>query len=266
MPSRPTISAPLGKSGPLIRSTSASWSSSRVASGWSSAQLRALGDLAQVVRRDVGGHADRDAGGPVDQQVRVARRQDRRLLRPAVVVRLEVDGVLLDVADHLERERRHPALGVPHGGRRVVARRAEVALAVDQRRAHHPRLREADQGVVDRGVAVRVVLTHDVTDDARALREAAVGAVAAVVHRVEHPAVHRLEAVAYVGQRAADDDRHRVVDVGALHRGLQLDRLDPAARARVVASGAVVPSVGISVTCLRLSHRFYECLGIALET
>ena len=198
----------------------------------------ALGDLAQVVRRDVGGHADRDAGRAVDQQVGVARRQDGRLLRAAVVVGLEVDGVLVDVADHLQRQRRHPALGVPHRGGGVVARRAEVALAVDQRRAHHPRLREADQGVVDRGVAVRVVLTHHVTDDARALGEAAVGAVAAVVHRVEHPAVHRLEPVAYVGQRAADDDRHRVVDVGALHRGLQLDRLDPAAGARAPSVGA----------------------------
>ena len=42
---------------------------------------RALGDLAQVVRRDVGGHADRDAGRAVDQQVREPRGQDRRLLR-----------------------------------------------------------------------------------------------------------------------------------------------------------------------------------------
>ena len=39
-------------------------------------------DLAQVVRRDVRGHADRDAGRAVDQQVRHARRQDRRLLSP----------------------------------------------------------------------------------------------------------------------------------------------------------------------------------------
>ena len=54
----------------------------------------AVGDLAQVVRRDVGGHADRDAGRAVDQQVGVAGGQDRRLLRAAVVVGLEVDGVL----------------------------------------------------------------------------------------------------------------------------------------------------------------------------
>ena len=178
----------------------------------------ALGDLAEVVRRDVGRHADRDAGRAVDQQVGEAAGQDGRLLRATVVVGAEVDGVLVDVAHHLHGQRRHPALGVSHGRGRVVARRAEVALAVDERRAQHPRLREADHGVVDRGVAVRVVLTHHVTDDARALREAAVGAVAAVVHRVEDAAVHRLEPVAHVGQRAADDDGHRVVDVGLLHR------------------------------------------------
>ena len=79
-------------------------------------------DLAQVVRRDVGGHADRDAGGSVDQQVGEARRQHHGLGGTAVVVGLEVDGVLLDVAHHLERERGHPALGVPHGRGRVVAR------------------------------------------------------------------------------------------------------------------------------------------------
>ncbi len=190
----------------------------------------AVGDLVEVVRRDVGGHADRDAGRAVDQQVREPSRQHQRLLGAAVVVGAHVDGVLVDVADHLHGQRSEPALGVPHGRRGVVARRAEVALAVDQRRAHHPGLREAHQGVVDRGVAVRVVLPHHVADDAGALGEPAVGTVAAVVHRVEDPAVHRLQPVAYVGQRAADDHRHRVVDVGLLHLVLQLDLAD----ARVV--------------------------------
>src|SRR4051794_6585890 len=52
-------------------------------------------DLAQVVRRDVGGHADRDARAAVDQHVRHAGRQDDRLLGLAVVVGEEVDGVLV---------------------------------------------------------------------------------------------------------------------------------------------------------------------------
>ena len=36
-------------------------------------------------------------------------------------------------------------------------------------------------------------------------------------HRVEHAALHRLQAIAGVGQGARDDDRHRVFDVGRLH-------------------------------------------------
>ena len=59
---------------------------------------------------------------------------------------------------------------------------------------------------------------------------AAVGPEAGVVHRVQHAAVHRLEAVAHLGQRAADDHAHRVVDVAALHLLLDVDRLDPVVR------------------------------------
>src|SRR5690606_22860500 len=79
----------------------------------------------------------------------------------------------------------------------------------------------------DRAVAVRVVVAHDVADDAGALVEPAVGAVPAVVHGVEHAAVHRLQAVADIGQRARHDDAHRVLDVAALHLGVEVDGLDP---------------------------------------
>ena len=61
-------------------------------------------DFAEIVRRDVGGHADGDAAGAVDQQVRKLRRQDRRLLLAVVVVRLEIDGVLVDVVEQRVRD------------------------------------------------------------------------------------------------------------------------------------------------------------------
>ena len=161
--------------------------------------LGARRDLAQVVGRDVRRHADGDAGRAVDEEVGEAGGKDRRLLRPAVVVVLEVDGLLVDVPHHLHGERGHPALGVPGRGRGVVAGAAEVALAVDERIAQRPVLDEADEGVVDRGVAVRVVLAHDVADDARALGVRAVGAVAAVEHRVDDAAVDGLQPVAHLG-------------------------------------------------------------------
>ncbi len=84
--------------------------------------LRAGRHLAQVVRRDLGRHADRDPFRAVDQQVGEPGREDHRLAGAPVVVGPEVDGLLVDVPEHLHGQRGKPALGVPVGGRRVVAR------------------------------------------------------------------------------------------------------------------------------------------------
>ena len=90
------------------------------------------------------------------------------------------------------------ALGVAHRRRRVAVDGAEVALAVDERVAQRERLRHPDERVVDRRVAVRVVVAHHVADDARGLARRPVRLQAGLVHRVEHAAVHRLQAVAHV--------------------------------------------------------------------
>ncbi|MCY1225860.1 hypothetical protein D9M72_380700 [compost metagenome] len=187
--------------------------------------LHAVGNLAEVVRRNVRGHADGDARGAVDQQVGEAGRQDGGFLVLAVIVVLEIDGFLVDVADHLHGKRSHFGFGVPRRGCAIIAGRTEVALAQGQRVAHGPVLDQADQGIVDGGVAVRVVLAHDLAHHAGALVEGAVRAVAAVEHGVENPAVDRLEAVADVRQRAADNNGHGVVQVGALHFRLQVHLL-----------------------------------------
>lgn len=174
--------------------------------------------LAEVVRGHVGRHADRDPGRPVDQEVRVRRRQDDGLLLLAVVVRLVVDGVLVDRLRHQRRGVGHPALGVPHGGRRVVvAERAEVAVSVDEGQAHRERLCHAHQCVIDRRVTVRVQLAHHFADDTGALHVAAVGAQPHLVHLGHDAAVHGLHAVAGVGQSPGVDHRVRVLEEGALH-------------------------------------------------
>ena len=105
---------------------------------------RGVDDLAQIVRRDVGRHADGDAAGAVDQQVRVLRRQDRGLLAALVVVGPEVDRVLVDVGEQGVGDLGEPGLGVAHGRRRIAVHRAEIALPVDQRQAHAEVLRHAD--------------------------------------------------------------------------------------------------------------------------
>ena len=66
--------------------------------------------------------------------------------------------------------------------------------------------------VVDRAVTVRVQLAHDVADDARAFHVRPVGPQAHRGHLEQDAPVHRLQAVARVGQRPAVDDRVGVLE------------------------------------------------------
>ena len=173
--------------------------------------------LGDVVRRDIGRHAHRDAGLPVDEQVGHARRQHRGLVLGFIVVGDEVDGFLVDVRQQLAGDARHAHLGVAHGRRHVAVDGAEVALPVHQQIAHGKRLRHAHDGVVHGRVTVRVVLADDIADHARGLLVRLVPLGAELAHRVQHAPVHRLQAVTHIGQGAPDDDAHCVVQVRLPH-------------------------------------------------
>ena len=183
--------------------------------------------LAEVVGRDVGRHAHRDAARAVDQQVGKARRQDDGLTLLAVVIGLEVDGVLVDVLDHGERWGRQAGFGVAHRRRRIAVDRAEIALPVDERQAQRERLHHADHGVVDRAVAVGMVFAHHVADDAGRFDVGPVRKMVVLLHRVQDAAMHRLQAVAHVRQGPAHDHAHGVIEVGPLHLVGDRNRSDP---------------------------------------
>ncbi len=169
------------------------------------------------MRRNIGRHADRDAASAIDQQIGEARRQDRRLLLLAVVIGLEIDGVGIDILDQSQGRPREARFGVAHGRRAVAVHRAEIALAVDQREAHREGLRHAHQGVIDRGVAMGMVFTHHLADDARRFHIGAVGQEIVFLRRMEDAPMHRFQAVAHVRQGAAHDHAHRISEIGAFH-------------------------------------------------
>ena len=128
------------------------------------------GHLAQVVRRNVRRHADRDAARPVDEQVRQPAGQHRGLLEAVVEVRREIDRVLVDVGRASpSRSRVRRALGIAIRRRGIAVDRSEVPLAVDQRIAQREILHHADERVVHALVAVRMVLAEHVADDRRRL-------------------------------------------------------------------------------------------------
>ena len=175
------------------------------------------------MRRDVGRHADRDAGRAVDQQIRDARGKDFRLEFAFVVIGAEIDGFFVDVFEQRGGDARKPGFGVPHGRGRIAIDGTEVSLAIDQRIAHGEILRHADQRIVDRGVAVRVEFAEDFADDLGALAGGAVGREAHFAHAEKNAAMDGLEAVANVGKGASHDHAHGVIEVRALHLVFDID-------------------------------------------
>ena len=74
----------------------------------------------QIVRRDVGRHADSDARGTIDDEVRDSGWQDGRFKRRFVVVRHEVDRVGVDVGEHLAGDAGQAGFRVTHRGRGIA--------------------------------------------------------------------------------------------------------------------------------------------------
>ena len=159
----------------------------------------AVDHFAQIVRGHVGCHADRDPACAVDQQVGEARGQHGWFAPAAVVVFGEVDRVLVEIVEQAVRHPCQTRFGIAHRGRRIGVHRAEIALTVDQRHAHRPVLRHARKGIVDRAVAVGVVVTHHVADDLGALAIGPPGDKAAFLAGEENAAVDRLQPVTHIG-------------------------------------------------------------------
>ena len=185
---------------------------------------RAVDDLAQIVRRDVGGHAHGDAVGAVDQQVREARGQHGGLHQRFIKVWIEINRFLVQIGEHFHRHFGHARLGITHGRRAVAVDRAEVALAVHERIADVEVLRQAHHGVVHGGIAVRVIFTKHIADDTRRFAVRLVGRYAQLHHGIEDTAVNRLETVAHIGQRAGHDHRHGIGDERFFQLFLHIDR------------------------------------------
>ena len=174
------------------------------------AQLADLGiqELVEIVRHDLRRHADRNAVAAEHQQRRNLHRQHDRLLAAAVVGVDELRDVVVE--QHLAPHRRQAAFDVTRcGGGTSGQDIAEIPLLRNEVllvRKHHER-------IPDRRIAVRMKV-HRVADHVRRL----VGApVVDLVERPENAALHRLQAVVHIRNRAVLDDVARVLEEVLVH-------------------------------------------------
>ena len=180
-------------------------------------------ELGDIVGRHRGRHAHGDALRAVGEEVGEVGRQHYRFFVGAVIGRLEVDGVLGHALEQEARDGGHLGFGVAIGGGLIAIYVAEIALPVDERVAHGKVLRQADQRIVDRLIAMRVETADHVTDDLGRLAIGAVGIEAQQTHHMQDAAMHGLQTVAGIGQRTLGDGRKRIAEVPLLQRLAQVD-------------------------------------------
>jgi len=125
IPDIPQIAQPVGKSGPDLRTDS-------------------IDRFAEIVRRNIGRHAHRDAGSAIHKQIWKRSRKNRGLGAGFVVVWDEIDRVLIHVGHERGAEMRHARFGVTHRRRGISFDGAKVTLTVDERFTHRPRLGHVD--------------------------------------------------------------------------------------------------------------------------
>ena len=173
--------------------------------------------------RNFSGQTHRNAAGAIQQGEGQACGQLARLFKGAVVVGHKLYGAFVKFIEQQRSDARQTRFGVTHGRSAVTVTRAEVSLAVHQRVTLTEVLRHAHHRVVSGLVAVRMVFTKHVTDDTRTFdwlgTAGAIGPTEAqphARHAVQNTPLHRLLAVANIGQCASLDDAEGVLKISTL--------------------------------------------------
>jgi hypothetical protein len=204
MPSIPISVHPVGKSGPLMYFLV---SSPMVMSG-----ADAVDDCGQIVRGEIGGHADCDAGAAIDEEIGERGGKNDRLHVFFVIGGLKIDRVLVDVIHQDGAEMGQARFGITHGRGRVAFDRTEITFTFDEALAHGPGLGHMNQGRVDGLITMRMKLLHRFAHDTGTLGGRPAREQAQLVHGIENPALGGLESVSHIRQGPGDDDRHRIIE------------------------------------------------------
>ena len=187
-----------------------------------------IAHLREVVGCHIGSHTDSDTRRAIYQQERNSGRKHSRLLLRVVVVGHKVHSILVDISHHLVGNLTHTSLGITHCCCAITIHRTEVTLTVYQRITKAPPLGHTHHCVIYRTVAVGMEFTQHITDNLCTLTGRLVGVEAELVaHIIHNTTVHRLHTIAHIRQSTRNNNRHRIVDVGALHLLLNINFLYP---------------------------------------
>ena len=149
------------------------------------------------------------------------RGQHNRFRQRAVIILAKINGVLGQPVQHRLGHGGHPRFGISAGSRVIAVDIAKVALTINQRIAHVKVLRQTRHRVVNRSIAMRVIVAHHIAADLGRLAKAPIRGKAQFAHRIEDSAVNRLETVTRVRQGAVHNCRKRIGQIAIAQRAAQ---------------------------------------------
>ena len=204
-------------------------------------QMGGVDQFSDIMRRNAGRHADRDAAGAIGEQIGEKAGKHLRLLILAIIGRAEIDRSFVQPRHQISRRLRQPRFGIAHGRGIIAVDISEIPLPVDQRRPQGKVLRQPHHGVIDRRVAMGVIFADHVANDTgaflvgggvpRRIGREYVGAGPARLHpqqphRPEQAAMHGLQPIAQVRQRPRGDGRERIDEIALGKRFVERMVLD----------------------------------------
>ena len=178
-------------------------------------------DFMDIMRRDGGGHTDRDSCRAIGQQVREQPGHHLGLFILTIIGRAQIGAILVQPGHQLHRRLGQLGLGIPIGRGIIAIDIAEIALPVDQRIAQRKGLREPHHRVIDRLIAMRMIFADDIAHHAGAFLVTLARVQPQQPHRPEQPPMHRLQPVAQIGQRPRGDGGHGIDQIALGQRRIE---------------------------------------------
>ena len=178
----------------------------------------------QVVSGDIGRHPHTDPDTAVHQQIGKFCRKHFRFHGRFVEGGDHIHRFFFNIAEQFIGNAFHTALGITVSRRRVAVDRPEVALPFHQRRTHGEILRHTHQRIVNRGVAVRMVITKHFTHHFGTLHRGVGFGQPHLTHGVKDTAVTGFHAVADIRDGTADIDTQRVLQIRSMHDILDIHK------------------------------------------
>ena len=172
--------------------------------------------LCQIVRGNIRRHTDGDSRGTIDKQLRESSRQHFGLHELVVVVGNEIDRVFIKGGNQVQCSRSHASFRITCCCRTIIER-TKVTVPINEWNTKIEGLCESNECVINRGITVRVKLTHDLADHALGLHMTTIRTQTHLVHLKEDATLDRLEAVSRIRKCTRMDNGDGIFEEGTPH-------------------------------------------------